>query len=86
MKALLVGIAVLSIGAASVFAQEGQHVGRKSEAGGYGQCGSNPCDPAALAQDMRVKTALGMGPHVMHHRHSCKYGSGRRCTVRALGS
>jgi len=72
MKALLVGIAVLPIGGASACAQEGQHVGRKIEAGGYGQCGSNPCDPAALAQDMRVKAAFGMGPHVVHHRDSFK--------------
>jgi hypothetical protein len=86
MRALLIGIAVLSICAATVCAQEGQHVGRKGEAGGYTQCGVNPCDSAALAQDMQVKAALGMGPHVMHHRYSCKHGSGRRCDVRALGN
>jgi hypothetical protein len=86
MKALLVGIATLTIGAVSVFAQEGLHVSRKGEAGGYTQCGVSPCDPAALAQDRQVKASLSMGPHVMHHRYSCKHGSGRRCTVRALGS
>lgn len=86
MKALLVGIAILAIGAATAYAQEGQHVGRKGEAGGYTQCGINPCDPTALAQDQQVKAALSMGPHVLHHRYSCKHGSGRRCNVRAPGN
>jgi hypothetical protein len=86
MKALLVGSAVLTVGAATVFAQEGLHVGRKGESGGYAQCGVSRCDPVALAQDMQVKYDLGMGPHVMHHRYSCKHGSGRRCDVKATGN
>jgi hypothetical protein len=86
MKALLVGIAVLTFGVAPVFAQEGLHSGRKGEAGGYSQCGIKPCDPAGLAVDRQVKAQLSMGPHVLHHRYSCKHGSGRRCTVRAPGN
>jgi len=78
----LVLAAVVSMSAAVAFSQEGLHEGRKGEAGSYRQCGINPCDPIALAQDARVKAELGLGPHVLHHRYSCSKGSGRRCLVR----
>jgi hypothetical protein len=82
----LVLAGAVCMGAAVAFAQEGSHVGRKGEVGGYSQCGISQCDPIALAQDARVKAELGLGPHVLHHRYSCSKGSGRRCVVRTPGA
>ena len=84
--ATLVFAATIAVGAAAAAAaQEGLHEGRKGEAGGYAQCGINPCDPVALGQDARVKAELGLGPHILHHRYSCTKAAGRRCLVRTPG-